>query len=85
MPLWHNWVMKRQLALAKLPDYARSLRAENLERLRFKDAICQTLNLSALSMELVIAFGSMDELIRLQNTPYSKRIRISNAAKIRRS
>jgi hypothetical protein len=43
------------------------LRDRRLDRLRFQEAINDCIALSELSMDMVEAFSSRDELIRIQN------------------
>jgi hypothetical protein len=64
---WHNLSVNRPLELKKIRRYAEDLRAEKLEHLRFEDGLRQCLALSALSLDLVVSFSSVDELIRIQN------------------
>ena len=54
--------------LRKLRRYVDDLRAEQLHKLRFRDAMQQVLDLSAFSMDLVVSFSSAEDLIRLQNS-----------------
>src|SRR2546426_3516078 len=65
--------------LRNLRRYARVLQAERLHELRFTDALQQVLDLSAFSMDLMVSFSSLDELIRLQNSSLSVSVRKSNA------